>query len=132
MTGEPMGNGCRLDVETIVEGWPGLSLQSAAEMLSDKSKKTNLFRPYSRDCHPCKSLRPPRCECTCCNSSRESIFFDQRSRRGSGMSSLEPEGSWNSKMGSLGPQHASFILQSLYTDDMPIKALSTLALKPKP
>ena len=44
MTGEPMGNGCMLDVETIAEGWPGLSLQSAAEMLSDKSKKTKRFR----------------------------------------------------------------------------------------
>ena len=43
-SGQPVGAGCRLDLETLVEGWPGISLESAAEMLHSREAKTAGFR----------------------------------------------------------------------------------------
>ena len=43
-TGEPVRGGCRLDLECICEGWPGVPLETAAEMLHSKDAKHAGFR----------------------------------------------------------------------------------------
>ncbi|CAE7237085.1 unnamed protein product [Symbiodinium sp. CCMP2456] len=43
-TGEPSGSCCRVDKETIEEGWPGLPLENASQLWHSKEQKSKPFR----------------------------------------------------------------------------------------
>ncbi|CAE7250171.1 unnamed protein product [Symbiodinium sp. KB8] len=43
-TGEPLGSACRVDKETVEEGWPGLPFEDASKLWHSKEQKSLAFR----------------------------------------------------------------------------------------